>query len=130
MNKAMHLLAMELNLEKCLLELTVANSVVESKTRATMQSEVQTEKLWKIGNIPPFPQTQGGESKEDADKESGEPTGNCAGFSDEDRLTIVDGMPKRTIGEQLQEMQDKAYFISKLQRKLRKDIQAFKVSCL
>ena len=129
-DKAMHLLAMEINLEKCLLELTVANSVVERKTWATMQSEVQTKELRKIGNLPPFPQTQGGESKEDADKESGEPTGNCAGFSEEDRSTIEGGMPKRTIGEQLQEMQDKADFISKLQLELRKDIQAFKLSCL
>ena len=44
--------------------------------------------------------------------------------------TIEDGMPKETIGEQLQEMQDKADFISKLQRELLKDIQAFKLSCL
>ena len=111
----MHLLVIELKLEKGSLELTVENAVTKRRIRATMQSELQTEELRKIRNLPPFPQTQGGESKEDADKESGEPTGNCAGFSDKERLTIEDGMPKRTIGEQLQEMQDKAYFISKLQ---------------
>ena len=32
------------------------------------------------------------------------------------------GMPKGSIGEQLQEMQDKADVISKLQRELQKDI--------
>ena len=42
MDKAMHLLAKELNLEKGLLELTVANAIVERKTRAAVQSEVQT----------------------------------------------------------------------------------------
>ena len=52
MDKAMHLLAMELNLEKGLLALRVANSVVERKTQATMQSEVQTKELRKIGNLP------------------------------------------------------------------------------
>ena len=54
-DKAMHLLAMELNLEKGSLELTVANAVVERKTRAAMQSEVRTEELRKICNLPPFP---------------------------------------------------------------------------
>ena len=125
MEKAMHLLAMELNLKKGLMDLMVANAVVERKTRAAMQSEVRTKGLRKIGILPPSQQTQGGESKEDADKESGEPTGNCAGLSDKDRLTIEDGMPKGTIGEQLQEMQDKADVISKLQWELQKDIQAF-----
>jgi hypothetical protein len=43
---------------------------------------------------------------------------------------MEDGMPKRTIAEQLQKMQDKADVISKLQRELQKDIQAFKPSCL
>ena len=67
-DKAMNLLAMELNLEKSSLDFTVANAVVKQKTRAAMQSEVRTEELRKIGNLPPFPQTQGGESKEDAEK--------------------------------------------------------------
>ena len=39
-NKAMHLLAIELNLEKGTLEHTIANAVAERRTRATMQSEV------------------------------------------------------------------------------------------
>ncbi len=47
-NKAMYLLAIELNLEKGSLELTVANAVVESKTQAAIQSEVQTKDPQKI----------------------------------------------------------------------------------
>ena len=129
-DKPMHLLAMELNLEKGLLDLTVANTVVERKTRDAMQHDVQTEGLQKIGILTTSQQTQGGEAKEDADKKSGKPTGNCAGFSEEDRLTIEDGIPKGTIAEQLQKMQDKADEISKLQRELQKDIQAFKFSSL
>ena len=39
-------------------------------------------------------------------------------------------MPKCTIAEQLQKMQDKADVISKLQQELQKDIQAFKFSSL
>ena len=58
MNKAMHLLAIELNLERGSLELTVANAVTERRIRATMQPEVQTEELRKIRDLPPFPQTQ------------------------------------------------------------------------
>ena len=88
MNKAMHLLAMEPNLKQGSMDLMVANAVVERKTQATMQSEVQTEGLGKIVILPPSPQTQGGESKRDADKESRKPTGNCAGFSSKDRSTI------------------------------------------
>ena len=98
---------MELNLEKGLLELTVASSVVERKTTATMQYEVQTEIRRKIGILPTFQQTQGGESKKNANKESNKPTGNWAGFSIKDKSTIKDGMPKGTIAEQLQKMQDK-----------------------
>ena len=91
---------------------------------------MQTEELRKSRNIPPFPQAQKGKPKEDSDREGGEPTDNCAGCSDEERLSIEDGMPKRTIGEQLQKIQDKADVISKLQRELQKDIQAFKLSRL
>ena len=111
----MHLLATELNLKKGSMDLMVANAVVERKTRATMQSEVRTKELRKSRNLPHFPQDQKGKPKGDLDREGGEPTDNCAGFSD---ITIEDSMPKRTIGEQLQEMQDKADVISKLQRKL------------
>ena len=81
----MHLLAMELNLKKGLMDLMVANAVFERKAWAAMQYEVQTKGLQKIGILPTSQQTQGEESKEDADKKSGKPTGNCAGFSDEDR---------------------------------------------
>ena len=95
-----------------------------------MQSEVRTEELRKSRNLPPFPQAQKGKPKEDLDREGSEPTDNCAGCSDKDRLTIEDGMPKRTIGEQLQKIQDKADNISKLQQELQKDIQAFKLSRL
>jgi len=129
-NKAMHLLAIELNLEKGTLELTIANAVTERRTRATMQSEVQTEEVRKSRNLPPFPQAKKGKPKEDTDREGGAPTDNWAGFSDKDRLTIEDGMPKRTIGEQLQKIQDKADVVSKLQQELQKDIQAFKLSRL
>ena len=85
MDKAMHLLAMKINLEKGSMDLMVANAIVERKTQAAMQYDVQTKGLQKIGILPTSQQTQGGESKEDADKESGKPTGNCAGFSDKDR---------------------------------------------
>ena len=130
MDKAMHLLAMELNLKKGLMDLLVANAVVKRNTWSAMQHEVQTEGLRKIGILPTSKQTQGGESKEDADKESNELTENRAGFSYEDRSTTEDGMPKCTIAEQLQKMQDKADVISKLQQVFWKDIQAFKISRL
>ena len=42
-NMAIHLLAMELNLKEGLLELTMANSIVERKLRAAMPYEVQAE---------------------------------------------------------------------------------------
>ena len=41
-DKAIHLLAIELNLEKGSLKLTVANSVAKRKVRAAMPYEVQT----------------------------------------------------------------------------------------
>ena len=85
MDKAMHLLAMELNLKKGSMDLMVANTVFERKTRAAMQHEAQTEGLQKIGILPTTQLTQGGEAKEDAYKKSGEPTGKCAGFSDKER---------------------------------------------
>ena len=121
-NKAMHLLAIELNLERGLLELTVANTVTERRIRATMQSEVQTEELRKIRNLPPLPQAKGGKPKEEMDREGGKPTDNCAGISNKDGSTSEDSMPKGTIGEQIQKMQDKADVIVKLQRELQQDI--------
>ena len=80
-DKAMRLLAIELNLEKGSLELTVANVIAERKTQAAMQYQVQTKVLQKI----PW--------------QSVEPTGNCAGLPDKDKLTIEGGMPKGTIAE-------------------------------
>ena len=109
----MHLLAIELKLERYSLGLTVANAVAKRRIRAAMQSEVQTKELRKIRNLPLLPQAQGEKPKEN-----------------KDRLMIEDGMPKGTIGEQLQEMQDKADVISELQRELQKVIQTFKLSCL
>ena len=118
MDKAVHLLAMELNLKEGLMKLLVASSVVECKTKAAMQYEMQTESWWKIGILLTSQQTQGRESKKNANKESVKPNGNCARFSSKDSSTVKDGMPKGTIAEQLQKMQDKADVISKLQREL------------
>ena len=42
MDKAVHLLAMELNLKRVSMDLMVANTVFKCKTRAAMQNEVQT----------------------------------------------------------------------------------------
>ena len=75
---------------------------------------MQTKILQKIGILPTSQQIQDGTSKENVDKEGGEPTGTCAGFSDEDRSTMEDGMHKPTNAEQLQKMQDKADILSKL----------------
>ncbi len=91
---------------------------------------MQTKLLWEFKILPTSKQTQGGKSKEGAYKEGSEPTGNCAGFAGKDRSTMEDGMPKCTTAEQLQKMQDKADAISKLQRELQKDIQAYKLSRL
>jgi hypothetical protein len=65
-------MAMELNMRKCFLELTRANSVAKRKVRAVMQYEVQTVQakiLLKFGFLPTSQQTQGWESKEGEDKE-------------------------------------------------------------
>jgi hypothetical protein len=53
-------------------------------------------------------------------------TNNCTGSSGKDGLTSEDGMKKGTTGKQIQKMQDKADFTSKLQRELQQDIQVFK----
>jgi hypothetical protein len=132
-DKAIHLLSMEINLKKGSVELTVANSIAERKVRAAMPYKVQTVQtkiLQKFGILPNSQQTQGGVSKESADKEGSKPSGNCAGFSGEDSSTMEDGMPIRTNAEQLQKMQDKADVISNLQLELQRDIHAFKLSRL
>jgi hypothetical protein len=129
-NQAMHLLAIEINLKKGSLDHLMATITANRRTRASMQYDVQTKILWKIGIISTSQQTQGEESKEDAVKEGSKPSDNCAGFSGEDRSTMEDGMPKSTTTEQLQKMQDKADVISKLQQELQKYIQAFKFNRL
>ena len=129
-DKALHLLATELNLEKGSLAHMMANTAAERRIRAAMQYDMQTKILQKIGISPTSHQTQDRESKEDVNKEVSESTITCAGFSDEDRSTSDDGMPKLTITEQLQRMQDKADAISKLQWEFQNDIQAYKLSRL
>ena len=62
---AMHRLAIELNLKKGSMENTMANTAAKRRTRAAMQYDLQAKILWKIGSLPTFQQTQGGESKEE-----------------------------------------------------------------
>ena len=52
MDKALHLLAMELNLEKGLMGHIMANTAAECRTRAAMQLDMQTKILQKIGILP------------------------------------------------------------------------------
>ena len=130
MDKALHLLATELNLKKGSLAHMMANTSAKRRIRAAMQYDMQTKILQKIGIPPTSQQNQDGESNKDVDKEVSESTSTCAGSSDKDRSTMEDGMPKLTNTEQLQRMQDKADAISKLQRELQNDIQAYKLSRL
>ena len=127
-DEAMHLLAIELNLKEGSMDHMLANTSAKRRTRAAMQYDMQTKILQKFGILPTSQQTQDRESKEDVDKEGSESAGTCAGFSDKNRSTMEDGMPKLTNAEQLQKMQDKADAISKLQRELQRDIQAYKLS--
>ena len=129
-DKAPHLLSTELNLEKGFLAHMMANTAAECSIWAAMQYDMQTKILQKIGISPTSQQTQDRESKEYVNKEVSESTSTCAGFSDEDRSTLDDGMPKLTSIEQLQRMQDKAEAISNLQRELQNNIQAYKLSHL
>ena len=104
-DKAIHLLAMECNLKKGSVELTVANSTAKRKVQAAMPYVVQTMQtklLWEFKILPTSKQTQGGKSKEGADKEGSKPTGDHTVFSGKDRSTMEDGIPKRNIAEQLQ----------------------------
>ena len=50
--------------------------------------------------------------------------------ADKDGSKSEDSMSKGGIGKQIQDMQDKADFISKLQQELRQEIQAFKLKRL
>jgi oligoribonuclease (3'-5' exoribonuclease) len=129
-DKALHLLATELNLERGSLAHMMANTAAERRIWAAMQYDVHTKILKKISISPTSQQTQDRESKEYVNKEVSESTSTCAGFSDEDRSTLDDGMPKLTSIEQLQRMQDKAEAISNLQRELQNNIQAYKLSHL
>ena len=95
-DKAMHLLAMELNLEKGSLAHMMANTAAERRTQAAMRYDMQTNILQRIGISPIYQQTQDGESKEDVDKEVSKSTSTCAGSSDEDRSTMEEGIPKIT----------------------------------
>ena len=63
-------------------------------------------------------------------KEGSKQMSDSSEFSNKNRLTMEDGMPKHTIAEQIQKMQDKADVISNLQLELRRDIHAFKLSRL
>jgi hypothetical protein len=125
-DKALQLLAVELNLKRGSLAHMMANTAAKRRTRAAMQCDMQTKILQKIASQ----QTQDKESKGDVDKERSESTGTYAGLSDEDSPTMEDGMPKLTKAEQLQTMQDKSDVIIELQRELQKDIQAYKLSRL
>jgi hypothetical protein len=70
---AMHLLAIELNLGRHLLELLVENSAAKRRIRATMQSEV-----WiKDRECTYFSTGSRGKNKEDVNTSN-----NCAGSSD------------------------------------------------
>ena len=60
----MHPLAIELNLGRHLLELSVENSAAECRISTAMQSEVQIKELCKIRNAPTSPEAQGERHKE------------------------------------------------------------------
>ena len=57
MDKAMHLLAMEINLKKGLMAHMMANAAAERRMRAAMQFDVQTKILQKFGIVPTSQQT-------------------------------------------------------------------------
>ena len=126
-DKAFCLLAIELNLGEGDLEHIVANSAAERKANSIVRFEVRMEELRKIRNLPP-PQAQGGRPKEDLD--SDRPTNDRVVSAGEDRSKSEDSMPQGDSGKQIQDMQDKADFISKLQRELQQEVQAFKLKRL
>jgi len=68
--------------------------------------------------------------KEDLDNNRGEATDKSAGSLDEDKSMSKDSTPKGTWGKQIQDLQDRADAISKLQQELKRDIQVFKVNHL
>jgi hypothetical protein len=117
-DKALILLAKELNIERGSLEHTIANSAAQRRTKAAMQFDMQTKIIQKIA------------SQKTQDKECGKSTGIYDGLLKEDSPTMKDSMPNLTKTEQLQIMQDKADTIAKLQRELQKDIQDYKLGNL
>jgi hypothetical protein len=117
-DKALMLLAEELNIERGSLEHTIANTAAQRRTKAAMQFDMQTKIIQKIA------------SQQTQDKECGKSTGMYDGFLEEDSPTMKDSMLSLTKTEQLQMMQDKADNIAKLQRELQKDIQDYKLGNL
>jgi hypothetical protein len=151
-DKAMHLLVIELNLGKHMLEHAVAHSVSERRTitnlkwwlrdyrrsgSTTMPIMSNANNFWQF----PRPGTvihllpnrlKGGGPKDNLDNASSEQKGRVPDSSAENSVEDVSKneniMPQETIGKQIQKIQDKADIISKLQRELKQDIQVFKLN--
>jgi hypothetical protein len=117
-DKALILLAKEHNIERGSLEHTIANTVAQRRTMATMQFDMQTKTTQKIA------------SQQTQDKKYGKSTVMYDGLLQEDSPTTKDSMLSLTTTEQLQMMQEKADNIAKLQRELQKDIQDYKLCSL
>ena len=66
------------------------------------------------------------ELKGDLDNNYGEATNKSAGSLDEDKSINDDSIPRVTWGTKIQDLQDWADAISKLQQELKRDVQAFK----
>ena len=95
-DKALLILAKELNVENGSLAHSIANTASQLRIKAAMQFDMQTKILQKIA------------SQQTQDKECGKSTGIYAGLLEEDSPTMKDSMPNLTKTEQLQIMQDKA----------------------
>jgi hypothetical protein len=117
-DKALVLLAEELNIKRGSLEHSIANTAAQRRIKAAMRFDMQTKIIQKIA------------SQQTQDKECGKPTGMYDEFLEEDSPTMKDSMLSLTKTEQLQMMQDKHDVIAKLQRELQKDIQYYKLSNL
>jgi hypothetical protein len=117
-DKALILLAKEHNIERGSLEHTIANTVAQRRTMATMQFDMQTKTTQKIA------------SQQTQDKKYGKSTVMYDGILQEDSPTTKDSMLSLTTTEQLQMMQEKADNIAKLQRELQKDMQDYKLCSL
>jgi hypothetical protein len=117
-DKALILLAEEHNIERGSLEHTIANTVAQRRTMATMQFDMQTKTIQKIA------------SQQTQNKERGKSTDIYDGLLEENSPTLMDGMHKLTKTEQLQIMEYKHNVIAKLQRELQKEIQDYKLGNL